>query len=101
MKTQRIQNIILWTVCIILVGLVAALVAEMFTSVLESFLGMVMITYPFQFPNLPRVMPCPACLDKDGKPISTVHRRTDSGLWVCWCGTVADQEAEDEKDIEL
>lgn len=52
-----------------------------------------MITYAPRSPNLPKLMLCPACIDKDGNPINTVHHCTPSGDWVCWCGAVAKQEA--------
>jgi len=59
-----------------------------------------MIRYEPGSPNLPQVMPCPDCLDKDGKPINTVHRRTPSGLWICWCGAVAKQQADVDASLK-
>lgn len=51
-----------------------------------------MITYAPRSGNLPRLMPCPACIDKDGKPINTVHHCTPEGEWACWCGAVVPAE---------
>src|SRR5687767_2258885 len=84
--TSRIENIIFWFACITLAGLVAAVIVAILNA--ETLLGLAMITYAPRSPNLPRLMICPACIDKDGKPISTVHHCTPAGEWVCWCGTV-------------
>lgn len=68
-------------------GLIAALLVALNIAVNDALLGMSLIAYPFYFPNLPQLMLCRVC------KIETVHHRTPSGEWVCWCGAVAPQDA--------
>lgn len=68
-------------------GLLAALLVALNIAVNDALLGTALIAYPFWSPSLPQLMLCSVC------KIDTVHHRTPSGEWVCWCGTVAEQAA--------
>ncbi len=69
--------------------LLAALLVALNIVMNDALLGMALIAYPFWSPSLPQLMLCSVC------KIDTVHHCTPSGEWICWCGAVATQKADD------
>ena len=77
----------------IILAFIAAVVG-VFREPLMDWLGMALIAYPFWSPSAPQLMLCQVC------KIDTVHHRTASGEWVCWCGAAAETEADNTKESE-
>ena len=74
-------------------ALIAAIIGMLYAPLME-WLGLALITYPFQFPSQPQLMRCTVC------EIDTVHHCTASGEMVCWCGNVANQRAKAETSLK-
>ena len=67
-------------------GLLAALLAFLYTAVNDGLLGMTLFTLPY----LTRIMYCEDC------KTYTNHQCTKSGEFICWCARVAAKEEKEE-----